>query len=126
MKLWILLQTHYQFQGFVDKLGLCDGETANLWWFEFQKNKIDFNEFVLIGNNLGELSKPEFIPNVFELIALAKRLKKQTAEQCKRHTAQHFMSSSEIQDLREKTKKTRINSIELMRKNLNQRPINHV
>jgi hypothetical protein len=55
-------------------MGLVDSTIANLWRHEFKKNSIGYNEIVLIGNNLGTLRNPEFIPNVFQLINLANEM----------------------------------------------------
>ena len=54
-------------------MGKESGQTAILWRKEFQKESIGFDEMVIIGNNLGKLKSPEFIPNVFQLIDLAKK-----------------------------------------------------
>jgi len=99
-------------------MGEADGITAKSWLFEFEKNGIDFDGIVLIGNNLGEQSRPEFIPNVFVLIKIAKTLKKQKAEQHRNYAAQRFLSPKNILELRLKTKDSRLKSMRLMRETL--------
>lgn len=104
-------------------MGEADGTTAKAWLYEFQKNGIDYDGIVLIGNNLGEQPRPEFIPNVFVLIRIAKTLKKQKLEQYRNYTTQHFLSPKEIAELRLKTKESRTKAMSLMRQTLNKKAV---
>ena len=93
---------------------LIDGEVSNLWRFEFKRHGIGFDEIVLIGNNLGELNRPEFIPNVFQLIQIVKNIHKnkeaKVAHDRVSNKMPEMLSKKETFDLRAKTKRARQNS----------------
>ena len=86
-----------------------------LWRKEFQKNGIGFDEIVLIGNNLGELTNPAFIPNVFELIRIVKKIQndpeRKIAHERVTNAFLRMMNEQDTMTLRKKTKKLRNNSM---------------
>jgi hypothetical protein len=103
-------------------MGDANGQIAKLWRREFLKNNIGFDEIVLIGNNLGELKNPEFIPNVFQLINIVKTFKNDDEVKISHERIPvglpYLMSSEEVKALRAKTEQTWRNSIAKMRANL--------
>ena len=53
-------------------MGSSDDQIAKLWQLELARANIDDKGIDFISENLGRLEKPEFIPNVFQLINLYK------------------------------------------------------
>ena len=108
-KLWVILKTHYQNQDFNSKMGSSSEQTANLWRNEFKKANIGYDEIVIIGNNLSKLERPGFIPNVFQLIDIAIKDKKDPHKTNQKMYKEptHFMSDNDVIELREKTKDSR-------------------
>lgn len=99
-------------------MGDVDGHVAKLWRMEFEKHGIGYDETVLIGSNLGELDRPEFIPNVFQLIGIVKKIQDDPEYKIRHERVTNglplLMSEKEIQKLRVKTEKTRTSSIDKM------------
>lgn len=103
-------------------MGFVDGDVANLWRYEFEKHGICFEEIVLIGNNLGELDRPEFIPNVFQLIGIVKKIQcdpeMKVAHERTPKGLPNLMSDEDTKKLRNETQQTWRNSIAEMRSKL--------
>lgn len=101
-------------------MGEPNSDIGLLWRNEFEKNNIGFNEIVFIGNNLGNLDNPGFIPNVFQLIKIVKDdPERKIAHERKRAALPHFPSEQEIMEQRSKTQKSRASSLGAMRNILN-------
>lgn len=110
-------------------MGSDNSATSNLWRNEFRKKNIGYNEIVIIGNNLGNLRKPEFIPNVFQLIELVKDEKDdphktnaqmyKSIEQLKNDDTTYIIKTGqEISDLKESTKESAEKAIKSMKEGL--------
>ena len=100
-------------------MGSVDGSVAKLWRHEFKKSGIEFDEIVLIGNNLGELDRPEFIPNVFQLIGIVRKIQEDQELKVSHERVPiglpNLMSEKETMERREKTKVVRSESMSAMK-----------
>ncbi len=95
-------------------------EVQNAWRHELQKNGIGFNDLVFIGNNLGNLSNPVFIPNVFEVIKLVKSDRdRAVAHERKYRALPKLMTPEEVKELRNKTQPIRESAIKKIQDMLN-------